>query len=77
MRQLYPTGTFSISNVLFVSKGIILLLFYYTAAGVKCHVAAVKRLRVLHHSADYIFIFFGITGPIVVSLKMEFCSCER
>ena len=29
-------------------------LFYFTAAGVKCRVAAVKRLPVLHHSADYI-----------------------
>ena len=36
-----------------------------------------KRLPVLHRSADYIFISFGIIGPIVVSLKMEFCSCIR
>ena len=35
----------------------------------KCRVAAVKRLPVLHHSADYIFNSFGITGPIVVSFK--------
>ena len=27
------------------------------------------------HSADYIFISFGIIGPIVVALKMEFCWC--
>ena len=40
-------------------------------------VAAVGRILVLHHSADYIFISFGIIGPIVVSLKMEFCSCIR
>ena len=26
-------------------------------------------------SAGYIYISFGITGPIVVSLKMEFCLC--
>ena len=30
-----------------------------------------KRLPVLHHSADYIFISFGNTGPMVVSLKMD------
>ena len=30
----------------------------------------VKRLPVLHHNADCIFISFGITRPIVVSLKM-------
>ena len=29
--------------------------FYFTAAGVKCRVAAVKRLQVHHHSADYIY----------------------
>ena len=32
-------------------------LFYFTAAGVKCREAAVKRLPVLHHSADYTFYF--------------------
>ena len=32
---------------------------------------AVERLPVFHHSEDYIFIAFGITEPIVVSLKME------
>ena len=32
-------------------------LFYSTAAGAKCHVASVKCLPVLHHSADYIFHF--------------------
>ena len=37
--------------------------------------AVVERLPVLHHSADYIFISFRIVGPIVVSLKMAFCSC--
>ena len=36
-----------------------------------------ERLPVLHHSADYIFISFGIIGPIMVALKMEFCSCIR
>ena len=41
----------------------------------KCRVVAVERLPVLHHSVDYICIFFGIIWLIVVSLKMEFCSC--
>ena len=38
----------------------------------------VFKVRLLH-SADYIFISFGIIGPIVISVKMEFCSglCER
>ena len=50
--------------------------FYITAAGVKCRVADVKRLPVLYHSADcifitFIFITFGITEPNLVSLKSE------
>ena len=32
-------------------------LFCFTAAGVKCHVVAVKILPVLHHCAAYIFIY--------------------
>ena len=30
-----------------------------------CRVAAVKRLPVYHHSADYIFWSFGIAGSIL------------
>ena len=37
-------------------------LYYFTAAGVKCRVAAVKRLPVLDHSAEYVFIFFFFGG---------------
>ena len=58
-------------NVSCVSKGN-LFDFYFTTMQL-----AVKHLPVLHHSADYIFVSFGITGPTVVSLKMEFCSCIR
>ena len=47
-------------------------LFYFTAAGVKCRVAAVKRLPVLHRSADYIFISFGIIELILVTLKIDY-----
>ena len=42
-------------SMFFVSKGNILdVLFYFTSACVNCRVGAVKRLRVLHHSVDYI-----------------------
>ena len=41
-----------------------------------CRVTAVERLPVLYHSADYIH-FLWVIGPIVESLKMEFCSCIR
>ena len=47
------------------------LLFYFTAAGVKCCLAFVTCLPVLHHSADYIFISFWITEPILVALKID------
>ena len=55
-------------------------LFYFTAAGVKCRVAAVQRLPVLHHSADYILITFGIIEPILLTLKIEYrliCALGR
>ena len=45
-------------------------MFYFTAAGVKCRIAALKRLPVVQHSADYIFISFE---PILVTLKVEYC----
>ena len=46
--------------------------FYFTSLQlVECRVAAVKRLPVLHHSADYIFISFGIIEPILVALKFK------
>ena len=58
----------------FVSKvSVFRYLFYCTAVGDKCRVAAVKRFPVIHHSADYIFISFGITEPILVTLKTEYC----
>ena len=45
--------------------------FYFTEAHVKCCVAAVECLPLLHNSADYTFISFGIIGPLVVSFKNE------
>ena len=44
-------------------------IFYFTTAGVLCHMAAVKRHAILHHSADYNFISSGIIEPIMVTLK--------
>ena len=35
-----------------------------------CRIAAVERLSVHHHSADYISFPVGIIGPIVMDLKM-------
>ena len=48
-------------------------LFYFTAAGVSCRVAAVNILLVLHHSVDYTctFISFGTTEPCLVTLIIE------
>ena len=39
---------------------------------VQCRVAAVKRLPILHYSADYIFISFGNIKPILITLKIEY-----
>ena len=44
----------------------------FTATGVKCRVAAVKRLHVLHNYADYIFISVEINEPILVTLNSEY-----
>ena len=62
---------FSFFCVFFVSKGN-LLGFYFTLACVECRVATVKRLPVLHHSADYISISFGIIEPTLATLKNEY-----
>ena len=45
--------------------------FCFPAASVKCRMAAVKRLPVLHHSADY-FFSFGINEPVLVTLKIQY-----
>ena len=46
------------------------LLYDFTAVDVKCRVSAIKRLPVLHHSADYTFISFEIIAySLVVTLK--------
>ena len=44
-------------------------LFIFTAAGVKCGVATLKRLPMLHHGAYYIFWSFGITELMLVCLE--------
>ena len=42
-----------------------------------CYGTAVECLLVYHYSADYVSFPYGSLGPIVVYLKMEFCSCIR
>ena len=40
-----------------------------------CRVAAVKRLPILHHSADYLFFItfpFGVIALILVAMKIEY-----
>ena len=44
----------------------------FTVAGIKCRVAAIKRLPVFHYSTDYIFISFGLILFILVTLKIEY-----
>ena len=53
-----------------------ILVFYFTAAGICSRMAAVKRLLVLHNSAEYI-ISFGIMEPIMVNLKIEKAGPRR
>ena len=58
----------------FVSKGHLLdftFRLYFTAAGGKCRVAAVKCLPVLHRRAVCVFISFGIIDPTLIILKIE------
>ena len=76
---------FSICNVFFVSKSNHLDFYFNSLQLVlelyiwqrRLNVAVVKHLPIHHHSADYICISFGIIEPIMVALKMEFCSCIR
>ena len=35
----------------------LLTLFYLTACGVKCHMAAIKILSILNRTAVYLFLF--------------------
>ena len=69
--------------VLFFQMQPFIFLFYFTATEVKCRVVIVKRLPILHHSADYIYLFTlfvcvcvgggggAIIEPILVTLKMN------
>ena len=59
------------------NKANFILLFYFTAtgvAGIKCLVAAVKRLPVLSPDAYYIFIPIGITEHILFCIFIFFYS---
>ena len=53
-----------------IGKDIVLMkLFFFIAAGVKCHVVAAKMFLVLHHIADFIYISFGIIEPCMIVSK--------
>ena len=51
----------------FVSKG----YFFFTAIGVKCHVAAVKSISVLPHNAVFNLYFSWIIELILVVRKLS------
>ena len=69
-----PSLRFSFFMCSFFPKATFWILFFLNCSWCKCHVAAVKRLPVLHHNAVYIFIFisFGIIEPMLVTLKIEY-----
>ena len=67
---------FSFFCMFFVSKcNLFRFLFYFGATAVTCRAAAIKR----HHSADYIFISFGIVQSILVTSKIVYrlSRCQR
>ena len=69
MKRLNKTEspTFALLYVLCFYRQSFRFLFYVTAAGVKCRAAAVERLLVLYHRANYTFISFGIIEPFLES----------
>ena len=69
--RLNKTESPSFVLLCFLQRQPFRFLFYLTAASLKCHVAAVRRLPALHRSKDYIFIFFEITKPIFSSSVFE------
>ena len=62
---------FSIYNVFYVSIGNLFYFYFTTLQLVLVPCGGCKTSPLIHHSVDYIFITFGITGPIVVSLKKK------
>ena len=57
---------FQFFSAVFASKGYSFKnIFDFTTAGDWDCVAAVERLPVLHYSADFIFLSFGVMGFIV------------
>ena len=79
--QFAHCGIFEKGILLVYATGLSVVFFFFFFTFIllhcrwgKCRVAAVKRLPILHHSANYTFISLGITGSVMVSLKMEFCS---
>ena len=47
-------------------------LIKFTVAGVKCRVAAIKCLPILHYSADCFFISFRVLQPVLATLKIGY-----
>ena len=79
---MFSFGSFAIPFIrfffffFFLSK-ILRALFYLTASGVQCCVAAIQNLPELHHSA--FLTFLGTIVPILVSLKIRIhheCPCR-
>ena len=56
-----PSSKFDLIYMFFVSKDNSYRFYLITAASVKCRMAAVKSLPVLHHSA--VFIFYLLYFP--------------
>ena len=76
--EIHTFLTFSILWALsaddkFVVFFVCFFLFFFTAAGVKCHEAIIQCLLILHHGANYTyFIASGIIEPILDTLKVEY-----
>ena len=53
------------------------ILFDFTAASVKCRMAAVSKFPVTYHSEVYTYIFSGITEPVLEARKIHFRLSNR
>ena len=71
MKRLNKTKSwiFILLHILYFQRQPFRFVFVLIAAGVNGHVVAVKCLPVLH-SADYIFMSFGVIKPILVTSKI-------
>ena len=77
-KSLNKTEThFVVCSVFFVSKGNIFYVYFTTLQLVLVPYGGGRTSPRTLPSCRLYFISFGIIGPIVESLKMEFCSCIR